>query len=68
MISLGLPTGSIVPPHHEETMNEKFHVWVKSIQICQTCSQLVSTVNESLKLSEKMAKAIGTGLPKVTKR
>lgn len=63
MLQLGLPTGSIVPPSYSEN-DEKFHVWVKNVQICQMCSQLVTTVNESLRLSRRMSQGVGTTQPR----
>jgi hypothetical protein len=51
MVMLGLPTGSIVAPNYDANVDEKFHIRVKSVPICQTCSELVTTVKEALGLS-----------------
>jgi hypothetical protein len=65
MVGFGLPTGSIIPPNYDSNVaDEHFYVNVRNVAICQTCSQLVSVVNENAALSKKMEKAVGTVLPK----
>jgi hypothetical protein len=51
MTMLGLPTGSIIAPNYDAKVDDKFHIRVKSVQICQTCSELVTTVKEAIGLS-----------------
>ena len=45
---LGLPLGSIIAPNYDANVDEKHDIRVKTISICQTCSELVTVVVETL--------------------
>ena len=64
MVMLGLPTGSIVAPNYDPHVDDKFHIRVKNVSICQTCSDLVTTVKESLKFSTQLSLSVNAKTPK----